>query len=199
LPGTSIVSVYGSTEAEPIAHMRAQDISAEQWQAMCAGGGLIAGRPIPRVRLRILDDEIVVAGDHVNKSYLDGRGDDENKLKIDGDIWHRTGDAGRLDADGFLWLRGRRSAKAGDLYPFEAEVAARTWPGVEQAALVPDTDPPVIAIAGREPERGGWQARASALGALTVLKVGAIPLDRRHRSKVDYGRLRALAVSRPER
>ena len=46
-------------------------------------------------RVRIINDEIVVTGDHVNKSYLDGCGDAENKLLIEGEIWHRTGDADR--------------------------------------------------------------------------------------------------------
>jgi acyl-CoA synthetase (AMP-forming)/AMP-acid ligase II len=191
LPRTDIVSVYGSTEAEPIAHQRAADITASQWQAMRDGKGLLAGRPIDRVRLSIVEDEIIVTGGHVNKGYLDGRGDAENKLRIDDDIWHRTGDAGRMDEDGLLWLRGRHSARAGSHYPFEVEVAARSWPGVRQAALVPASNPPTLAIEGEERERGSWQKRADTLGSLRCVKVDRVPLDRRHASKVDYARLRA--------
>jgi acyl-CoA synthetase (AMP-forming)/AMP-acid ligase II len=130
LPGTRIVSVYGSTEAEPIAHQALADISPTQWTAMTTGAGLLAGRPSSGTQLRIIDDEIVVTGRHVNRGYLNGVGDADNKLHLDGQIWHRTGDAGRLDPDGFLWLRGRLSARAQTLYPFEAEIAARSWPGV---------------------------------------------------------------------
>jgi acyl-CoA synthetase (AMP-forming)/AMP-acid ligase II len=195
LPKTDIVSVYGSTEAEPIAHQRAADISAGQWQAMREGKGLLAGRPIDRIGLRIIDDEIVVTGDHVNKGYLDGRGDAENKLRLDGDIWHRTGDAGRLGEDGSLWLRGRLSANAGGFYPFELEVAARSWPGVRRAALLPGSEPPILAIEGDEMETGSWQQRSQTLGGVRCVKVDRVPLDRRHASKVDYTKLATVLRS----
>jgi olefin beta-lactone synthetase len=108
---SDIVSVYGSTEAEPIAWQRASAITDSQWRAMQTGAGLLAGRPIGAVDLTLIDEEIVVTGDHVNKSYLGGQGDADNKTSIDGRIWHRTGDAERLDADGSLWLRGRISGR----------------------------------------------------------------------------------------
>lgn len=192
MPDTVLAAVYGSTEAEPICHLHAHEISERQWQDMANGKGLLAGRPIEQISLKIADDEIVVTGEHVNKGYLDGRGDEENKLRMDGDVWHRTGDAGRVDEAGNLWLRGRWSARAGALFPFEAEVAARSWPGVEQAALVPGSTPPTIAIQGDEAEAAGWQEKASALGDLEVKAVREIPLDRRHRSKVDYARLQSV-------
>ncbi|MEM8686225.1 MAG: AMP-binding protein [Pseudomonadota bacterium] len=191
-PQTELTCVYGSTEAEPISHLHAKDITAKQWTDMSEGRGLLAGAPVPQTAVKIIDDEIVVTGDHVNKGYLDGAGDDENKIRIDGQIWHRTGDAGALDDAGNLWLKGRWSAKAGEIYPFEAEVAARSWPGVEQAALLPGSDPPVLAIEGREPSVDVWQSRAKGLGGLQVRQVAEVPLDRRHRSKVDYGRLRGM-------
>jgi hypothetical protein len=50
-----------------------------------------------------------------------------------------------------------------------------------------------------EPEPGTWQTRADALGKLRVVKVDAIPLDRRHRSKVDYSKLRSIAGADTER
>ena len=71
-----------------------RDIDADDWRAMRGGGGLLAGRPVPDIRLRSCDDEIVVTGDHVNKGYLDRADDRTTKLAIDGTIWHRTGDAG---------------------------------------------------------------------------------------------------------
>lgn len=192
MPETSVMAVYGSTEAEPIAHQCVEDIADEDWLAMETGAGLLAGSPTSETRVRIINDEIVVTGHHVNKSYLDGHGDAENKLRIDGEIWHRTGDAGRLDQHNRLWLRGRISAKAGAHYPFEIEVAARMWPGVVRAALVPHTSSPLLAIEGREPSRGLWQTRANAIGITQIRTIAQIPLDRRHRSKVDYPALRKL-------
>lgn len=51
-------------------------------------------------------------------------------------MWHRTGDAGRVDERGGLWLLGRLERRAGGWFPFQVEVAARAWRGVVQAALV---------------------------------------------------------------
>ncbi|KQV04840.1 AMP-binding protein [Devosia sp. Root105] len=191
LPRTDIVAVYGSTEAEPIAHLHVRDITAEQWQQMQAGGGILAGKPVAAVALEIVDDEIVVSGAHVNKGYMDGVGDAENKLRRDGEIWHRTGDAGRLDAEGNLWLRGRLSAAAAGHYPFEVETVARQWPGVQRAALVPGTEPMVIALEGEELGPQQWTELAQRAFGARAVKV-AMPLDRRHRSKVDYVRLAKL-------
>ncbi|UXN73237.1 AMP-binding protein [Devosia sp. A8/3-2] len=77
-----IVSVYGSTEAEPITRQRASTISEDQWRAMETGAGLLAGRPIGAVDVRLIDHEIIVTGNHVNKSYLGGQGDADNKMRL---------------------------------------------------------------------------------------------------------------------
>jgi acyl-coenzyme A synthetase/AMP-(fatty) acid ligase len=197
LPQTDIVSVYGSTEAEPIAHQRGRDIGEADWAAMRSGAGLLAGHPVPAIRLEICDDEIVVAGDHVNKGYLDRADDLSTKVRRGGAIWHRTGDAGRLDERGRLWLRGRLDGKSGALFPFGIEAAARYWPGVVRAALVEMAGKPLLAVEGDAGARPRWQQEADRIGAVEVVAVKSIPLDRRHRSKVDYPALRALmAVAR---
>jgi acyl-CoA synthetase (AMP-forming)/AMP-acid ligase II len=192
MPRTDIVAVYGSTEAEPIAHQHVGDIGAGDWAAMRAGGGLLAGSPVEGIALQILNDEIVVSGDHVNKGYLDPADNHTTKLTIDGTVWHRTGDAGRRDAQGRLWLLGRLDGRAGGLSPFGVETAARFWPGVSQAALIEIDGKAVLAIEGDAAAREAWQRQADRLGALRVVPVRAMPLDRRHRSKIDYPRLRKL-------
>lgn len=53
--------------------------------------------------------EILVAGEHVNKSYYRGVGESENKLSIGNKVFHRTGDTGYLK-DGRLYLTGRKSS-----------------------------------------------------------------------------------------
>ena len=58
--------------------------------------------------------EIVVSGAHVGAGYVGGVGDAETKFRVGEVIWHRTGDAGYLDAHGRLWLLGRCSARIAD-------------------------------------------------------------------------------------
>jgi acyl-CoA synthetase (AMP-forming)/AMP-acid ligase II len=192
-PHLEIVSIYGSTEAEPIAAQALSDFTAEDWQQMKSGSGLLAGRPTVNTRLTLLDSEITVTGPHVNKGYLGGLGDEDNKLRRDGDIWHRTGDAGRLDEAGRLWLLGRLKARAGRYFPFQVEAAARFWPGVRQAALLPLRLPETLALAGDETQAKHWKERAHNDFGLAIAIVNDIPLDKRHRSKVDYVALEQLA------
>jgi acyl-CoA synthetase (AMP-forming)/AMP-acid ligase II len=174
-PDAQIEAVYGSTEAEPIAHLNARCIQPEDRLAMRRGNGLLAGKPIPEIRLRIIQDqwgtalgsldagkfdamqapseqigEIVVAGDHVLKGYLHGRGNEETKFSVTGEVWHRTGDAGKFDATGRLWLMGRCAARIddarGQLYPFAVECVANDQAGVRRAAFLQHGGARLLAI-----------------------------------------------------
>jgi acyl-CoA synthetase (AMP-forming)/AMP-acid ligase II len=225
-PRAAIIAVYGSTEAEPIAHVDLADITSDDFEQMKNGAGLLAGRPIEDIDLRIIEDcwgtplisvdervpdgqigEIVVSGDHVLTGYLNGVGDAETKIRTHtaaGDrVWHRTGDAGYLDATGRLWLMGRCSAHItdaqGTLYPFAVETAALEIVGIARAALVQRRGRRVLAVE-LEPDasRTPRDLRASLLDALRwanladIIFVRAIPVDRRHNAKVDYPRLAQL-------
>ena len=196
LHGPRVTCVYGSTEAEPIAHLDAQEITPADQAAMSQGAGLLVGRPVPGLHLRIREDEIQVAGGHVNPGYLNPNHDTENKLREDGLIWHRTGDAGRLDAEGRLWLLGRLGSavtiRGAPRFPFQIEIAARQWPGVTQAALVQGRAGPVLALAGDAAKLPDWQAAAGALGIATVRHLERLPMDRRHGSKIDLKALREV-------
>lgn len=193
-PNAEITTVYGSTEAEPIAHVALHEISQEDQEAMGRGAGLLTGPPVDGVGLRLMDDEILVTGDHVVKGYLDPAQDADTKVQLDGDIWHRTGDAGWIDERGRLWLLGRLEGREGDLYPFCVETAARATPGVCQAAFLSGGDRNIVAVevsvtVDLEKLRRRLEA---TFGPMEVRRVATIPLDRRHNSKVDYSRLQRL-------
>lgn len=194
-PGLRVISVYGSTEAEPIAHLDAADVNESDSCAMKEGEGLLAGAPVETVRLRIVDHEIVVAGAHVNQGYLDPAQDRETKIREDGVVWHRTGDAGRLDDQGRLWLLGRlgemRPTEAGRYGPLAIETAARFWRGVEQAAFCDVESRPVLVVKGDARYLSEWRDKVARFGIKEVRALSHIPMDRRHRSKIDYPRLRA--------
>jgi acyl-CoA synthetase (AMP-forming)/AMP-acid ligase II len=191
-PDLAVTVVYGSTEAEPIATLQANEIAPEDWQAMAAGEGLLAGVPVPGIALRIRDDEIEVAGSHVVAGYLDPARDAETKRREGQVVWHRTGDAGRIDAQGRLWLLGRQGGAVlvdgRRVWPFQIETAARGWPGVRRAALVDRAGQAVLVVEGQ----GGaedWALRARALGINDLRIVPRIPMDARHGSKVDRAAL----------
>ena len=129
LPTSRVYSVYGSTEAEPIAHFWADEIDEEYELLTRKGGGLCAGKAVSEINVRIIANqwgknlhskdivelkhgqagEIIVSGDHVLRGYLGGLGDEETKIHNGSEIWHRTGDAGWIDKTNRVWLLGRCS------------------------------------------------------------------------------------------
>src|SRR5215207_5453746 len=224
-PSARVVSVYGSTEAEPIAHVEAAEVAPADLDAMRSGAGLLAGEPDPCVELRIIrrqwgtpirpldspafaamsratgqPGEIVVTGAHVVRGYLHGQGDEETKFRVDGRIWHRTGDMGYLDERVRLWLLGRAAAVIEDghglVYPFAVECVAREVLGVRRSAMIGRNGRRLLVV-----ERTRADAAidsSSAFGALAWAKIDEVvivpklPMDRRHNSKIDYGALNAL-------
>jgi len=132
--------VYGSTEAEPISSIELNEF-LHRYQI---GGPLCAGVVDPHIQLYIIRPEftpelnlasaicpgesvgeIVVSGPHVLRHYLNSPQDQaRTKIPYQGLIWHRTGDLGKIDRAGRLWLFGRVQNTIGPenipLMPIEA-------------------------------------------------------------------------------
>jgi olefin beta-lactone synthetase len=221
-PNAEITAVYGSTEAEPMAEVALSAVAPGDFLGMERGDGLLAGLPVSSVALRILRDqwgqpipalsdaefrafclppgevgEIVVSGAHVLRGYLHGAGDAETKFDVDATRWHRTGDLGRIDPQGRLWLLGRASAKIEDdcgvLYPFAVECAAQQIPGVHRAAVLRLGQRRVLAVEIALPARPDRILDALADAHLDEVRVlRAIPMDKRHNAKVDYVALQQM-------
>lgn len=222
VPLANIVAVYGSTEAEPVAHVSLAEVSSADEMRMRTGQGLLAGHPVPEIELRIIPNtfgtplkpmdsaeyqgrclaagqagEIVVTGAHVLRGYLGGVGDESTKFTVDGVVWHRTGDVGMLDDDGQLWLLGRANAVVrdakGELFPFAVEVAAREVEGVRRAALAQHNGRRVLAVEGGGPDLERRVMEHLHWAKLDeVARLTQIPLDKRHNAKVDYPALAKL-------
>ena len=54
LAASELIAVYGSTEAEPIAHVGAREVAPADFEAMLSGKGLLAGVPVPEIAVRII-------------------------------------------------------------------------------------------------------------------------------------------------
>ena len=78
------------------------------------------GRPLDNLEVRICNEaggevaasqtgEIVVRGPSVTLGYLN---EPEAGQRVFQDGWLHTGDLGRLDEDGYLWIEGRKAAFA---------------------------------------------------------------------------------------
>jgi len=94
--GVTVYEGYGLTETSPIA--------TANWPNNRKIGSV--GKPIPGVKVKISDEgEIIVYGPNVMQGYYNRKEENEAVLLPDGGF--RTGDMGRLDEDGFLFITGR--------------------------------------------------------------------------------------------
>jgi long-subunit acyl-CoA synthetase (AMP-forming) len=163
------------------------------------GEGYLVGRPIPELDLKLEHGEVIVRGPHVVRRYLDNeQANRETKIPDpDGSIWHRTGDEGRIDGKGRLWILGRikdrvlNSGREHSCYALEQAIEA--LPGVGRAAVINGARGPRIFFEGlkaseetvRDGLDGNWKSAE-------IRKIEALPVDGRHFWKVDRERLREL-------
>jgi long-chain acyl-CoA synthetase len=111
------------------------------------------GLPISSTEIAIKDDagndlelgqigEICVRGPQVMRGYWN-RADETAKVMLPGG-WLRTGDVGRVDARGFVYIEDRKKdmilVSGFNVYPNEVEAVAVTHPGVLEAAAVAQPD-----------------------------------------------------------
>lgn len=224
-PDTQIVVAYGSTEAEPVAHIDGDERLEAVSDRHPLAPGFCVGRPSSRVATRLVAiqtdplpvepdgpgpdgiGELLVTGHHVCKDYYrNPEAVHENKLTdATGEIWHRMGDTGYFDGAGRFWLVGRVHSTIfrpeGPVHPQLLEqAAAGNDPRVRRAAAVGLTDGEggarvVLVIEGvtdadLEREVAERLAAAGLQVDEIVWTTERLPLDPRHRSKIDYSRIR---------
>ena len=186
VPHARLFLMYGQTEATArLSTLMPQDLPRKL--------GSI-GRAIPDVKLSVLDDEgrplppgqvgeIVAQGDNVMLGYWNDPEATRSVLRPEG---LRTGDLGKADAEGFLYVVGRKSdlIKSGAyrIHPEEIEALLLELPGVAEAAVcgLPDE------ILGAVP--AAFVVPAPRVPALTVAEV----LDHAKRNLPRYKQLRHL-------
>ena len=145
VPAAKFYVMYGQTEATArIACLDPAHLDAKLGSA---------GRPLDNLTVRIIDEEgrglptgetgeIMVNGPSITLGYLDEPGESGRVFQ---DGWLRTGDLGHLDADGYLWIDGRKAnfLKIRGVRVSIAEVEARvaSLPGVSECAVAAVSHP----------------------------------------------------------
>ncbi len=97
--GVICVQGYGLTETSPV-------ISVQYSGNMRVGS---SGKPLEDVDVKIADDkEILVRGPNVMKGYY--HMPDQTKEVMTEDGWFKTGDVGKIDEDGYLYITDRKKS-----------------------------------------------------------------------------------------
>ena len=143
--GVTMQQAYGMTEAAPGCTVL-DSADAERKVGS-------AGKPLFFTDVRVVDPdgadvppgvvgEVVVQGPNVMAGYWD---DPEQTAAVLHDGWYRTGDAGSLDDEGFLYIRDRYKdmiiSGGENVYPAEVESALLELPEVVEAAVIGVPDP----------------------------------------------------------
>ncbi len=139
-PHLQPIQGYGATETSPLLTMTHLEDAPRKMASV--------GKAAPRAELKIIDQdgkevevgqigEIIARGPQVMKGYFK---DPEATVKKIKGGWYHTGDIGRLDEEGYLYVIGRMDEMiiSGGLnvYPSEIETVLLNHPKVQEAAVV---------------------------------------------------------------
>jgi long-chain acyl-CoA synthetase len=108
------------------------------------------GWPLPGTKVRIAaDGEVLLSGGHVLRGYWDPNAGGVTPATVDG--WLATGDLGRLDEEGYLYITGRKkemliTAGGKSVAPAPLENWLRAHPLISQVMVVGDARPYVAAL-----------------------------------------------------
>jgi acyl-CoA synthetase (AMP-forming)/AMP-acid ligase II len=159
-PHLQPVQGYGTTETSPLLTMTHLKDAPRKMAS--------AGKAAPRVELKIIGQdgkevevgqigEIIARGPQIMKGYFKDPVATAKKIK---DGWYHSGDLGRFDEDGYLYILGRADdmviSGGLNVYPSEVETVLLNHPKVQEAAVVGIPDP----------------RRGQVLRAIVVLKQG---------------------------
>ncbi|MEO1233839.1 MAG: AMP-binding protein [Myxococcota bacterium] len=133
--GFGVHEGYGLTEASPVLTVG--------WPRHKTPAGSV-GWPLPGIEVRILDanddgvGEVIARGPTIMRGYLDAPEETDKALK---EGWLHTGDRGRLDEEGRLFIVGREKdtiidSSGKNVYPDEIEELYADHPLIEELSVV---------------------------------------------------------------
>jgi malonyl-CoA/methylmalonyl-CoA synthetase len=158
--GHTILERYGMSETVML--------TSNPYRPESARRGGTVGLPLPGVQVRVHDDKgrplpqgeiggVEVKGPNVFKGYW--RMPEKTADEFTTDLWFKTGDVGRFDADGYLTIVGRSKdliiSGGYNVYPAEIEGYLNDMGGVAESAVIgvphPDFGEAVVAVAVAQP------------------------------------------------
>ncbi|MEU3911315.1 AMP-dependent synthetase/ligase [Streptomyces sp. NPDC029721] len=137
------------------------------------------GRPIEGLELRLAEDgEVLTRGATVFEGYLRPDGTVESAADAEG--WFPTGDIGRLDEDGFLWLTDRKkeliiTSNGKNVAPALVENTVKEHPLIGQALVHGDGRSYLVALLVLDPELAPAWAAARGIRTATLAELAAHP------------------------
>ena len=138
--GITILEGYGLTETTAGATLNLSD-------SLRVGS---VGKPIPGTSIKIAEDgEVLIRGPIVMEGYW--QNPEANSEVFTSDKWFKTGDLGRIDEDGYLFIVGRKkelivTAGGKNVAPAVLEDRLRSHPLVSQCMVVGDNQPFIAAL-----------------------------------------------------
>jgi long-chain acyl-CoA synthetase len=143
--GVPVMEGYGMTETSTVA-------SANTPESFRFGS---VGRPLPGVEAKVAEDgELLLRGPNMFQGYYKNAQATAETL-VDG--WLHTGDLGRIDEDGYIFIVGRKkdiiiTAGGKNITPANLENGLKQTRWISQAVVVGDRRPYLVALITLDPE-----------------------------------------------
>jgi long-chain acyl-CoA synthetase len=155
--GVPVMEGYGMTETSTSATVNRPEGNNFRFGSV--------GRPQKDVEVKIADDgEVLIKGPNIFQGYY--KNEDATKEALENG-WLHTGDLGRLDEDGFLYITGRKkdiiiTAGGKNITPANLENGLKQNRWISQAVVIGDRRPYLVALVTLDPEEA--PALAAQLG-----------------------------------
>ena len=172
--GVPVMEGYGMTETATCA-------TANRRNEFRLGS---VGRPMNGVEIKIAGDgEVLIKGPNIFQGYY--KNEQATRETLDAQ-WLHTGDLGRLDEDGFLYITGRKkdiiiTAGGKNITPPNLENGLKQTRWISQAVVVGDRRPYLAALVTIDPEEAAALAQRLGLEGLSPEELAS---DRRVRAEI---------------
>ena len=169
--GIPIQEAWGLTETSPVITLNGHAVGDLRLGSV--------GRPLPSYEMRVADDgELLAKGPSVFQGYWNKP--ERTAEVFDGEGFFHTGDIGTIDDDGFVFITDRKkdlivTAGGKNIAPQPVESELKESPYIENAVLIGDGRPCIVALLAPDPEVVGAWAEEHGVDAGDLARVVAHP------------------------